>query len=65
VWPEVNALADWSPGLAFAHANTKEEAIDQIVGERGKGWDRLRQELEGREPQIFDGPMGYTKIGSA
>jgi hypothetical protein len=30
-WSKVNALADYNPGLAFAHAESKKEAIELII----------------------------------
>jgi hypothetical protein len=67
LWPRVDALAEYTAGLAFAHANTKEEAITEITGERGHDRynDQLRDELERKEPEVYDGPMGYTQMGSA
>jgi len=64
-WESVEARAEWAPGQAFAWAESKAQAID-LICESFEGDDEmLRAELNGSEPTISDGPVGFTIWGSA
>lgn len=53
VWPEFSSVS-YTPGLAVAVANSKEEAIALLVAE-GVG-DMLQADLQGQEPEVYDLP---------
>jgi len=67
-WDDVEALAQWAPGRAFALAHSKEEAIDLVVDMRGGDQDErdaLRTDLVDHEPEVFTEPVGFGIVGSA
>jgi hypothetical protein len=71
LWGRVLALAEYTPGMAFALAKTKERAIELIVARRENysGLEdrkaKLRQELEMTEPEIIENEYGHYETGSA
>lgn len=67
-WDSVEALADNSPGYAFAMAASREEAVEAVLDFYGGSCEvqaTLRAELVSNPPEIFDGPCGFTIAGSA
>lgn len=67
VWNSVKFLSE--PGLCFAMATTKEEAIKQILLSFGKkypsdSFSLIRKELTDSEPEIYYTPIGFVLEGS-
>ena len=68
LWDCVETLKAYRPGMAFAHAETKEDAIALIVAESymsKEGKASLKEELESTVPDIFEGMYGLCVDGSA
>ena len=65
LWKKVDAMSDWLPGMCFAHADTLEQAIDELAGKKGECWKLLRDELESKEPEVYEGLMSHCEMGSA
>jgi hypothetical protein len=63
-WDTVEALADHAPGIAFAFADSKEQAVELVMDAFGE-YSKLRLELTGTEPTVYEGPHGFYVMGSA
>ena len=65
VWDSPDFTTDWTSGIAFALARTKDEAISLIMADYGDGYgaDRARRELEATDPEVYEGPMGSVTFG--
>ena len=71
VWE--NVLEDWEPGIAFAFAETAEQAKDLITNnlieqkvwgrDSAKHWNGLM--LDGVSPKIIDSPRGWGIMGGS
>ena len=67
-WDDVDSLEDWAPGYAFALAESKEQAVELICNseiEHGFPDERLRLELNNREPRIVTEPEGFAIGGGS
>lgn len=74
LWDDVQALADYSSGMAFAIAASKQDAINLIMESHfgtdvhpnlAEDFNRLFNELHMNPPKIMDKPFGYTVRGGA
>lgn len=67
VWTEV--LSDYTDGIMFALADSPEHAksviVDQAKQEYGRYIDEIARELDAKEPQAFDQPIGFIVFGGA
>jgi len=66
VWE--NVLCDWTCGIAFALANSLEEAIKLVSDyyNKGFGWEGEEYQTPyfvSEEPKIYDVPVGYAIWG--
>jgi hypothetical protein len=70
VWKNLDSIGQYGPGMAFAHAKTRREAIILIIksnsvdlsyGDGGRLW----KELKTTEPEVYAGEHGHAQIGSA
>lgn len=69
-WRDVDALQQYGPGLAFAHADTKKRAIQLVMRSLGGrlsaySGSRIWKELTETEPEIYEGEFGRGEKGSA
>ncbi len=74
LWEDVQALADYSSGMAFAIAASKQDAINLIMESHfgtdvhpnlAEDFNRLFNELHMNPPKVMDKPFGYTVRGGA
>jgi hypothetical protein len=68
VWHYLDSVAQYGPGMAYAHADTIEEAREYILKYTEidkRDLNCLEKELHEREPDIYEGPMGAWEWGSA
>ena len=72
IWSGLDSIGQAGPGKAFAHAETKERAIELILeqmAERDDFYKRikelLKEELETGEPKVFEGEHGQAEWGTA
>jgi len=68
-WNDVEFLAQYTNGDAFALASTKEEAIELIVNnsdidDRYYSIEKCRNELKSKNPYVTEKPEGFVIYGS-
>lgn len=61
IWKEV--FSDWTDGIAFAMANSKEEAIELIVKNVWWNESTTHAYLDNKEPEIYETPYGFAIWG--
>ena len=73
VWPEVESLSNYKPGIAFALAPNKEDAIEAILRkykqEEDEDWVQMQypclaEELRKTEPLVVEETEGFWMEGS-
>jgi hypothetical protein len=63
VWYAPNSLEDYGSGIAFAYAETKEQAMDEILSSDSN--DRLMDDLLTNEPTVYTNAIGFAIRGSS
>lgn len=61
VWYGV--FGDYTDGIAFALAASKEDAIQEIARGQGRQADMVIETLEQLEPEVYTGAMGHMLRG--
>jgi len=56
-------LQSYANGVAFALAYSKEQAIELLVTEKSRYVTVTREELALFEPEVFEGPVGFSIFG--
>lgn len=61
VWYEVRC--DYTPGIAFALAESEKEAKELILKDAGFLSEHIKTELDIDKPIVYDSPMGFSMSG--